>query len=186
VPKQINTPSPGQALVRMFSLKGRFQPVLDEVIVPVVIVPLEAPATRKLAFWGTSQTATGAAQNLVILQNRVGSGVLIVITKIWAFSSQAADTFVVLPVAGQLSASGIGNHRDTREGFSQLPVMGIGTTTQATAVLGFPHYLVDVVHDVEFIMEPFTAFHVIQNTANKTFQLNFEWYEVALTGGSTL
>ena len=37
MPKQINTPQVGSALVRFFNLKGRFQPVLDEVIVPVAI-----------------------------------------------------------------------------------------------------------------------------------------------------
>lgn len=38
MPKQINTHIPGQQLVRRFGLKGRYQPVLDETIVPVVQV----------------------------------------------------------------------------------------------------------------------------------------------------
>jgi hypothetical protein len=42
MPKQIQTPTPGQALVRLFNLKGRYQPVLDDTIVPVTIVEAEA------------------------------------------------------------------------------------------------------------------------------------------------
>lgn len=38
MPKTINLPTFAQGLVQRFALKGRFQPVLDETIVPVVVV----------------------------------------------------------------------------------------------------------------------------------------------------
>ena len=57
MPKQINTFTFGQRLVEKFGLKGRFQPVLDEVIVPVTVV--ESNIQTRLAVGGALGTASG-------------------------------------------------------------------------------------------------------------------------------
>ena len=189
MPKQINTPSPGQALVRMFSLKGRFQPVLDEVIVPVVQVPLDAPASKRFAAWGTTMAAGGAGtQGRAFIENTAQSGHLVVLTKVWAKSGIAAgvDTFGIEIVAGSIAASGIGEFTDSRID-DQKPVARTGGSTGATAVSNFPYYPCETVPmNVEWIIEPGNYLFIRQQGENVTFAFNYVWYEVALRGGSSL
>lgn len=60
MPVQIQTPTPGQRLVRLFGLKGRFQPLLDEIVVPIVDVGAEQIVSR--AAWGAGTVAAAAGE----------------------------------------------------------------------------------------------------------------------------
>ena len=88
MPKQIQTVWPGQALVKLFGLKGRYQPVLDETIVPVTVVgqeTLSSPAQAR-----AQNIAGGAGKNSFIrLTNPADSGLRMVIE---GFNAQTAST----------------------------------------------------------------------------------------------
>jgi hypothetical protein len=186
VPKQINTPNPGQALVKLFSLKGRFQPVLDETIVPVVVVPSEQSSARKLAAWGTSQGASGAGnQNIVLVRNAPESGVLAVITKMWFLSGAAGDTCEVQVVAAA-GGVGVSEWRDSRQ--SGSPVIRFTTNAVASAVLSFPQYEATgiLTHDTEWVIGPGFELFIRQGGINTTLRTMLEWYEVPLAGGQEL
>ncbi|GAJ05910.1 unnamed protein product, partial [marine sediment metagenome] len=58
MPKQINTYTFGQNLVQKFGLKGRFQPVLDETIVPVTVV--DSDQDSRIAVGGMIGITAGA------------------------------------------------------------------------------------------------------------------------------
>lgn len=184
MPKQINTPTPGQALVRAFALKGRFQPVLDETIVPVVVVETATPEVRKLSAWGVSAAAPGVGQqNIAYLENPTNSGHTVVLTSIWALSSLADDVFQIRPYLVPINAAGIGIWRDTR--LDGLPNARHWISDSATIVLGFPQYpMTGIPQPVEWILKPGTYITMVQQGANETLQVMWEWYEIALTGGS--
>lgn len=144
MPKQINTPVPGQGLVSRFSLKGRFQPVLDEVIVPVAIVPDPSEEARGRACQGTVRitTLTNAATYRCYLLNPTTSEMLmrVDVLKLVALAADTFDDFYI--VQGYISAvDGLtflpsGNftntvgYRDTRDkgGFAAHPAASLGGT----------------------------------------------------------
>lgn len=94
MPKQINLPTYAQGLVSRFALKGRFQPVLDETIVPVVIVssfegsggsgvPIQAERRLASGYALMKCTWTGPDTDsrwYFALRNPAGSGVGLSIT----------------------------------------------------------------------------------------------------------
>jgi len=67
-----------QALQRAFGFKGKYTPLLDEVIVPVYVVQDPAPAvvTRLVGAFDDLSQGGGSEQQHVRLWNPVGSGVL--------------------------------------------------------------------------------------------------------------
>jgi hypothetical protein len=81
VPKQINTYTFGQALVTRFGLKGRFQPVLDETIVPVTLV--DEAIERRPAIAGEKATAVAAEYSSFQLLNPNDSGIVVRVEEIW-------------------------------------------------------------------------------------------------------
>jgi hypothetical protein len=81
VPKQINTYTFGQALVTRFGLKGRFQPVLDETIVPVTLV--DEAIERRPAFAGNHAAPIAAEYSSFQLLNPNDSGIIVRIEQIW-------------------------------------------------------------------------------------------------------
>jgi hypothetical protein len=186
VPKQINTPRPGQALVRMFSLKGRFQPVLDETIVPVVQVPIDAPATQLLAAWGVIRAAAGAGnQNRAHFENLAASGSLVVITKFWAISGTANDQIHIKATNSSGSSTGQGRWRDLRN--PQAPKARFLVGPSASIVLTPPLYPCDgTIIDTEWVVPPGWFLEFRQGAINATFECHWEWYEVDLSGGGTL
>jgi hypothetical protein len=185
VPKQINTPLPGAALVRQFALKGRFQPVLDETIVPVVLVPSDVPEKRRLYAFGVSLAAAGVGnQNTIQLRNPADSGVLCVLTRFWALSSAVTDTVEMKIQETTSGFAGIGGSRDARIG---APVCRTGGGAATTAVLTFPQYPCEnVLHPCEWLILPGWIIQWRQATANKTLQINMEWFEISLSGGAVL
>lgn len=102
MPKQINTPTFGSQLVRLFNLKGRFTPVLDEVIVPVVVVGTSSPAQER-HFGGTAELgSTGATIKYHNLSNPAGSNVLLKLISVAV--GQTANAFWDFSVAGSGAA----------------------------------------------------------------------------------
>ena len=190
MPKQIQTPSASQGLVRMFALKGRYQPVLDETIVPVVVVPLEAPSTRRLAAWGTTAAAAGVGnQNNAWLRNPTNSGHLIVVTAFWGwYSADPTDIYVPnFEVEG--GVVGIGSFRDSRITGAAAGGVAARTSTAAAAarVLSFPQYVADQRrYDSEWVIAPGLQLRFNQENSNEPFDMNWEWYEVPLKGGNAL
>lgn len=108
MPKQINTPSFGSALVRAFNLKGRFQPVLDDTIVPVSIVndlsTSGGSVSRRHAGGYTNWvwTSGGSRRAIIGVENPATSGVDIHLTGAnlgWSFAGGAS--YVSQPLARQ-------------------------------------------------------------------------------------
>jgi len=83
MPKQLNNGQVTQALQRAFGFKGRYTPMLDEVIVPVYNIQDPSPATVTLLCAGiVAVPITGAGDNLRFCQlfNPRGSGRMINVT----------------------------------------------------------------------------------------------------------
>jgi len=78
MPKQLNTGRVTQALQRAFGFKGRYIPMLDEVIVPVYVIADPSPAelTRIAAGTVVAITPVSAEFPVVQLLNPAGSGVI--------------------------------------------------------------------------------------------------------------
>lgn len=126
MPKKIQVGSVTAALQRAFGFKGRYVPLLDEIIVPVYVVQDPAPAVRtRLVAASRSSNPTAIDQfGHTSLWNPPGSGVLGVVSFIQLQVTLEDDTptgkpwtvrgFLVnsqTPPAGSVSA---GRFRDTR------------------------------------------------------------------------
>lgn len=184
MPKQINVPGPGRALVRMFSLKGRFQPVLDETIVPVVIVPNEAPTTKQLAAWGIELGASGAGnQNNFFFANPASSGKLVVLTHFWAINTGAlTDHFHVQhEVAAALTTTG--EWRDDRLTGTPRAIMQLSAIGSSVAI--GPRFIADgTIYAQEFVLPPGRQLRFRQDAINAALSFEVFWYEVPLTAES--
>jgi hypothetical protein len=122
VPKQINTWTFGQALVNKFGLKGRFQPVLDETIVPVTIVddqPGQRPATC-----GGSVTAVALANSYFRIENPTLTTLYRVRWSTWIF---AAGARLAVDMAGAEPFSGVPDTKVavTNERWSDTSIPGV-------------------------------------------------------------
>jgi len=103
MPKQLNNPKISQALVEAFGLKGRYAPMLDEVLVPVYIIEDPAPAEPNKIATGFSRV-DGEVNPSHQLFNPAGSGVMLVVNAasltIITSSGGAAQAFVNLQLNG--------------------------------------------------------------------------------------
>lgn len=82
MPVQIQTPSITQSLARTFGFKGSYNPVLDEVVVPVHVLPDPSPARpRKLAIAYAEFAAAGVNTPQIQLRNPIDSGVILNVTR---------------------------------------------------------------------------------------------------------
>jgi len=88
MPKQLNAGAITQSLQRAFGFKGRYIPMLDEVIVPVYIIADPSPAskTKLCAATSTLDTTGTIGFGLIQLLNPVGSGNLINVTSVVVLS----------------------------------------------------------------------------------------------------
>ena len=193
MPKQINTPTAGQALVEQFSLKGRYQPVLDETIVPVVLVPTDVPVTKLLATGGQTATAAGAGnQNIISLFNPTTTGVLVTLEHIIALSGTPLTDTIHVSYEASISQTGSGSQvRDSRDlrGF-----LGVGTNSvlaltkaskPASAVQIAPYYIANGEHyDIEWIISPGYQLNFRQSVVNTSLLISFEWFETSLRAGT--
>lgn len=189
MPKQINTHLPGSALVRKFGLKGRYQPVLDEVIVPVTIVGQEETTQVRLCRFGAIGAASGVGnQRAFRMENPEGSGVLAVITAWNAVSGAPTTDYIsILRVKGSTGASQAGEFRDLR--VQGTPAVLFAVTASAAFVLAAPTFhLTDSskVWRSQWILPPGWYVRWTQNAQNQTCDFWVEWTEQNLaqsTGG---
>lgn len=182
MPKQINTYTFGQGLVRKFGLKGRFQPVLDETIVPVTVV--DSTLVNRKAVGGQIGTASGAGnQNRIQFSNPEGSNVIVTIKRWWAVSGAPLTDFVSLNLqATDRTISGFRIWRDSN--FSGLPRAGFTGAVAAAIVLGGPQYHLDtdsIVWEEEWVLTPDTHLEWRQNGQNTTLDVWVDWEETDIT-----
>ncbi len=78
MPKQINTFGPGQWLVNRFGLKGRYQPVLDETFVPVVVIE-DAVDTKLAQALVASIPAKAGDHSFMTIINPAASGLQVIV-----------------------------------------------------------------------------------------------------------
>jgi len=78
MPKQLNNGNVTAALQRAFGFKGRYRPMLDEVIVPVYQIADPVPAAPQALCIGTNVDSGAGALEFVVFQffNPTGSGVV--------------------------------------------------------------------------------------------------------------
>jgi len=101
MPKNLNNAKITQRLVEAFQLKGRYIPMLDEVIVPTYVIDDPAPAEPNRLAAGTVRR-DGVSQPLLIIHNPLGSQVLVVITNVVVETSK----FVGAPQGGLFIITG--------------------------------------------------------------------------------
>lgn len=182
MPKQINTYTFGQALVQKFGLKGRFQPVLDETIVPVTLV--DSDLAVRLAVGGTSAAAAGAGnQHVFSFRNPPNSGKLVTLTSWFAASGTPLTDFMNISIGKSTTPSGsFMTWRDNR--LAGVPVARITAITSPTVALVSPHYHLDN-DDKQWIgrwhIDPGGLLQFRNSVANTTLDLSMQWEESDLT-----
>jgi len=99
MPKQLNAGAITQALQRAFGFKGRYVPMLDEVIVPVYVIADPSPASQTRLCAGTVQTTSAATGDpdfpFVQLFNPVDSGVMLNITSVVILAGEKLDIDII-------------------------------------------------------------------------------------------
>jgi len=88
MPKQLNSGQITQALQRAFGFKGRYIPMLDEVIVPVYVIADPSPASQTRLCAATAGAGPSIALEVsgVQLFNPLGSGNVVNVTNVTASS----------------------------------------------------------------------------------------------------
>jgi len=119
MPKQLNAGRVTATLQRAFGFKGRYTPMLDEVIVPVYVIADPAPAEITQLCAGT----TSASQQIqgppdlalaVMLFNPAESGVICNVTTVTVTANQKNNVNVVFSDFALVDASGPSTFRDRR------------------------------------------------------------------------
>jgi len=80
MPVKIQIGAVTQALQRAFGFKGRYTPLLDEMIVPVYVIADPSPAQVTRLAGGTSETLANSNDQVLQLFNPPGSGTVINLT----------------------------------------------------------------------------------------------------------
>ena len=82
MPKQLNNGQVSLSLQKAFNFKGRYQPMLDEVIVPVYQIEDPVPSLVQNTYAGSIQIAEGAVGDFarIRLTNPAGSGIVLTVT----------------------------------------------------------------------------------------------------------
>jgi len=96
VPLPIQVGSVTQALQRAFGFKGRYTPMLDEVIVPVYMVSDPSPAGQTRICAGTFQAVAPNVSDLPAVQlfNPAGSGVIVNATTVIVSAIQKQEMVI--------------------------------------------------------------------------------------------
>lgn len=149
MPKQINSPFPGSGLVKAFNLKGRFQPVLDETVVPVALVTdltsLGMGSGIKEAAGTNYNTSFVATSSYGLLSNPTNSGINIHVTDAHfvgtVLTAPAATTYVYGTIETYLTDdTGVltPGTAFTNEGKSYLDSLNKSTQPVGTIIAGQP------------------------------------------------
>lgn len=190
MPKQINTATPGQKLVKLFGLKGRFQPVLDEVIVPVVSVDQETNVAAGAC--GAVLNIGGTASNYAFayLSNPSTSKSLIRVTHFIARAATGDNVHVLTNAAPLISSSATAGNRWWKEvGIPGTPVATFWTGESTTDISGAQALEIWVAtggvaraFGAPFILNPGETLQMQFGTAALTATfMGFEWTEEPLT-----
>jgi len=117
MPKQLNAGRVTATLQRAFGFKGRYTPMLDEVIVPVYVISDPAPAEiTQLCAGTTSASEVLGDMNLlaVMLFNPEESGVICNVTTVSVIGNQKSNVNVVFSDFALIDPSGPATFRDRR------------------------------------------------------------------------
>jgi len=136
MPLPIQIGSVTQALQRAFGFKGRYTPMLDEIIVPVYVIADPSPAQiTRLAAGFNNQSQVALQFVFIMLFNPEGSGILINVTSVVASADLKTDLTVSLfdDVSG-VSLDGSTAWRDRRN--AGRPSGLVGRSNSETAVVG--------------------------------------------------
>jgi len=115
MPKQLNNGAITLALQRAFGFKGRYIPMLDEVIVPVYVIADPSPSLpTRLCAATDDQAGDGTNLQFIQLFNPVGSGVVVNVTNVSAIS-EVKEQLLIAFYDGDASIQGADIHfRDRR------------------------------------------------------------------------
>jgi len=207
MPKQINAGKLTQALQRAFGFKGRYVPMLDEVVVPVYVIEDPAPAAVTRLCAGSRSYSPLIQDDLAYVQlfNPVKSGVILNVTNTVLLALIAGKATVEIRVT-EVVAPESGNNtffRDLRNsgpGLATKPTAQIRRDTQPAGVVGDLLALVQIDGSLSqtaawesqsgdprqplAVLPPGTAL-VTQLQApvplSDTFVTNFRWLEIPIT-----
>lgn len=145
MPKQLNNGRVTQALQRAFGFKGRYIPMLDEVIVPVYQIADPVPSEPNATYFSSMRVnpdTAGPNHALMKFTNPAASGVLAQITDISVgilesiggtkpavFWSLVFASDVAFPPSFQDFAEGIPKNRDQRSGTDSRCQLTGGSTS---------------------------------------------------------
>jgi len=191
MPKQINTPTAGRRLVKLFNLKGRYQPVLDEVVVPVVDVSPETdmrPATANAAVSGAAgERGIAWIQNDPFLTSNRPK--IVLIERVLMRSAVADNIYFLVGPTWTLGTQNdmTAAWRDTRLAGSPSATAEAGTSSFDNAAAAIARYQSPTTWEnltFPFLLAPGTTFAVQQQSPNVTFYVSFQWseYDVVAEG----
>lgn len=179
MPKQINTPFVSQKLVPLFGMKGRFQPVVDEVVVPVISV--DPQIETRLALGGAAAGAVAAEYPTSSIENPAASGVDILVESVLV---GAGAILWYLTSSGYIWTLGVKTAGDTE--FADVDQPGLpaglvygGSSTALTTFRGWRAYIA-VGRDmpVNMVIHPGQALMIQSPTVNTTVYFGWRWREV--------
>ena len=185
MPKQINTHLPGQWLVTRFGLKGRYQPVLDETIVPVVEVQ-EASDVRPASCFIPNIPAKVGDSGFIRIANPALSGIEIVLEAIsttHASTEALVFSFGTFSIVGATLVTAVLGWRDS--GLAGLPKAVILTGSDALASMPagiFETYGFGTYQNVnEFRIQEGATMNIYGDTGNIAWsRTGLMWREITL------
>jgi len=137
MPKELNNGKVTESLQRAFGFKGRYIPMLDEVIVPVYVIadPSPASVTRLCAATGNVVGDAGIDRNWIGLFNPVASGMVVNVSNVVVSSD--VKQVMVIAFLDDVTGSGVRTtnfFRDRRN--PGLPSTELRIDTNTAALVG--------------------------------------------------
>lgn len=183
MPTQIQTPTQWQRLLNRFGIKGRHQLLLDEVVVPVVLIEdvSELETGPQDATIAVIAPAIAATLGACVLAN-LSSGTDLLVDRIImnAPAGMAVDTRFstiapIIPLAGGVIDKTWNNPDQVGvpagDGFANQNVFGAGTLLNRTQVGANIRYE----YDCKLVLPPNNVISVGGLTANQALQVTFQY-----------